>query len=68
MSTTSTATKTLPPIEPGPAPSIVPRPSGYRDGERYKQRVAGTGYGNSSGYARERQYADNPNVNLFRCS
>lgn len=68
MSTLSTPSNTPSPIEPGPAPSIVPRPSGYRDGERYKQRVAGTGYGSSSGYARDRQYADNPNVNLFRCS
>lgn len=50
------------------APSIVPRPSGYRDGVRDTGRRAGTGYGRSSGYARDRAYADQRDASLFRCS
>lgn len=66
MSTTPSTVRNRPPEVD--AASIVPKPSGYRDNLRYKPRENGTGYGRSSGYARDRQYADNPDVNLFRCS
>ena len=48
-----------------PEASRVPVPSGYKDGVRYRQRVAGTGYGRSSGYARERTYADSSDGKIF---
>lgn len=47
--------------------STVPVPSGYMDNERYRQRDVGTGYGRSSGYARNRRYANDQVKNLFRC-
>lgn len=46
--------------------SRVPVPTGYRDEQRYRQRVTGTGYGRSSGYARNRQYVSGQNIDLFR--
>jgi hypothetical protein len=55
------------PYDPS-AVSIVPKPSGYRDNVRYRPREHGMGYGRSSGYARERQYAQTPNASLFRCA
>lgn len=45
--------------------SRVPVPSGYKDGVRYRQRVAGTGYGRSSGYARDRTYAESQSEKIF---
>lgn len=48
--------------------STVPVPSGYKDNLRYRQRTAGMGYGRSSGYARSRQYAQDGDGALFRCS
>lgn len=47
--------------------SKVPVPSGYMDNERYRQRDVGTGYGRSSGYARNRRYANDQVKDLFRC-
>ena len=47
-------------------PSQVPVPSGYKDNVRYRKRGAGTGYGQSSGYARNRRYAEDEAKNLFR--
>ena len=53
------------PIETGHEESRVPVPSGYKDGVRYRERVAGTGYGRSSGYARKRTYAESETGKIF---
>lgn len=45
--------------------AAVPQPSGYRDGER-RERDMGVGYGNSSGYARNRRYAAKIDHDRFR--
>jgi hypothetical protein len=46
--------------------SRVPVPSGYKDTVRYRKREAGMGYGQSSGYARKRRYAEDEAKDLFR--
>lgn len=48
--------------------STVPVPSGYLDNHRYRERDIGTGYGRSSGYARNRRYANRDDTPLFRCA
>lgn len=48
--------------------STVPVPSGYLDNLRYREREVGTGYGRSSGYARNRRYAGRGDEPLFRCA
>lgn len=59
----------LPPTDaPAAESSRVPVPSGYLDQPRYREREAGTGYGRSSGYARNRRYADRDDKTLFRCA
>jgi hypothetical protein len=45
--------------------SRVPVPSGYKDSIRYRERSAGTGYGRSSGYARNRTYAEPETGKIF---
>ena len=52
-------------VEPRNEESRVPVPSGYKDGVRYRERVAGTGYGRSSGYARKRTYAESEGGKIF---
>jgi len=37
-------------------------------GERYRPRETGTGYGNSSGYASTRRYAERSAPSYFRCA
>lgn len=56
---------------PSPEPvrtdeSQVPVPSGYKDTIRYRKRETGMGYGQSSGYARKRRYAEGEANELFR--
>lgn len=52
-------------VEPRSEESRVPVPSGYKDGVRYRERLAGTGYGRSSGYARTRAYAESRDGKIF---
>lgn len=47
---------------PGAAPQAAPVRHVHR------QRDFGVGYGNSSGYGRERRYTSNAFVPLFRCA
>ncbi len=56
------------PPRPAQEPSNVPVPSGYLDNQRYRDREVGTGYGRSSGYARNRRYAQGDDKPLFRCA
>ncbi|MGD9582157.1 MAG: hypothetical protein AB7V26_00600 [Lysobacterales bacterium] len=60
---------------PRPAPSIASDsnlvrslPPRLRLAERYRPREIGTGYGNSSGYARDRGYLGTVGGRLFRCN
>lgn len=62
----NTLSNRKPPAEPETTATQVPKPSGYRDGVRYRERDYGTGYGRSSGYARD-GYANSSNNTLFRC-
>jgi hypothetical protein len=48
--------------------NVLPEPQTAPSHREYRERDFGIGYGNSSGYGRDRSYTSNGFAPLFRCA